>query len=329
MANNSNSNSNKLAKGTNKPSTNNLANSVNTTSKLGKSNNTTTKLGKSNTNSGSSNTNTNSNLSSLSSDSNSSIFNDLESKMSNVTKPKSNTVMIVGVVILVIVLAVAGYFIYKYYTKTNRSYIVTKQFIPSIHDASIDKRINYSSVPESSQGNEYNINVWLYVNDYVYRKDEDKCILYKGDVIGALTNAEVENNVNTKCNPSIWLLKNVNTLRVLIGLETKYGASDCNMTESVCGSNVVDSETCDIPNFPLQKWVNLNVSLRSNVLDIFMDGSLVKSCILEGFPIINKGDLYICKDGGFNGYVSNMKYSNKALPSSDISKIYRSGPTLN
>ena len=59
------------------------------------------------------------------------------------------------------------------------------------------------SIPESSQGNEYNINMWVYVNDYVYRKDEDKCILYKGDVVGALNNAEVENNVNTKCNPCL------------------------------------------------------------------------------------------------------------------------------
>jgi len=236
--------------------------------------------------------------------------------------------MIIGIVVLVIVLAVAGYFIYKHYKQTRTSNVVTKQFIPSIHDASIDKRINYGSIPESSQGNEYNINCWIYVNDYVYRKDEDKCILYKGDVIGALTNAEVENNVNTKCNPSIWLLKNVNTLRVLIGLETKYSKTDCNLTESVCGNNVVDSETCDIKNFPLQKWVNLNVSLRSNVLDIFMDGNLVKSCILEGFPIINKGDLYICKDGGFNGYISNMKYSNKALSTNDINKNYSNGPTL-
>ena len=109
--------------------------------------------------------------------------------------------MIVAVVVLVIILVVAGYFFYKYYKGNPRSFVVTKQFIPSIHDASIDKRINYGSIPESSQGNEYNINMWVYVNDYVYRKDEDKCILYKGDVVGALNNAEVENNVNTKCNP--------------------------------------------------------------------------------------------------------------------------------
>ena len=76
------------------------------------------------------------------------------------------------------------------------------------------------------------------------------------------------------------------------------------------------------------KGVNVNISLRSNVLDIFLDGNLHKSCILGGFPIINKGDLYICKDGGYNGYLSNLRYSNKALPSGEIAKIYKNGPSL-
>jgi hypothetical protein len=274
-------------------------------------------------NSNNSNSNSNSN-----SNNNLSNIANITNKVNSVKSESSDTIIYVGIGILIIILAVAGYFIYRHYNTTRKSAIVTKNFIPLIHDSSIDKRINYGSIPESSQGNEYNVNMWVYVNDYVYRKDEDKCILYKGDVIGTLNNAEPENNINTKCNPSLWLLKNVNTLRVLIGLETKYDSNkDCNQTLQACGE-VIDSETCDIENFPLQKWVNVNISLRSNVLDIFLDGNLHKSCILGGFPIINKGDLFICKDGGYNGYLSNLKYSNKALPSGEIAKIYKNGPTL-
>ena len=200
-----------------------------------------------------------------------------------------------------------------------------------IHDATIDKEINYGSIPESSQGNEYNINMWVYVNDYVYRNGEDKCILYKGDKIGTLNNGNPDSNENTKCNPSVWLLKDVNTLRVLIGLETSYDSNkDCNQnsaTTQACGE-VIKSETCDIEHFPLQKWVNVNISLRSNVLDIFLDGHLHKSCTLSGFPIINKGNLYICPDGGYNGYLSNLSFSNKALSTKTIVKKYKNGPTI-
>ena len=59
-----------------------------------------------------------------------------------------------------------------------------------------------------------------------------------------------------------------------------------------------------------------------------MDGDLVKSCILSGSPLSTKGDMHVCQDGGFNGYLSNLKYSNKPLSTSTISSIYKSGPTL-
>ena len=331
MANNNNSNKGSKPGGNNRGNNrgNRNNNNLNLNSLLGNNNSNNN-----NSNNNSNNNNSNNNNSNNNNSNNNNLFNNnnntprSSSKSTPASSGSSSTIIIVGVIILAIVLAVAGYFIYKHYKTNRKSQIVNKNFIPLIHDASIDKRINYGSIPESSQGNEYNINMWVYVNDYVYRKDEDKCILYKGDVIGALNNGSPEDNVNTKCNPSVWLLNNVNTFRVLIGLETTYESKlDCNRTAQACGE-VIESETCDIENFPLQKWVNVNISLRSNVLDIFLDGTLHKSCILSGFPIINKGDLYICKDGGYNGYLSNLKYSNKALPTGEIMRIYKNGPTL-
>ena len=243
-------------------------------------------------------------------------------------KGGSQTIVIICSILLIIILVVAGYFLYKFVKGKKRSVETTKQFIPYIHDATVDKTLNYGSIPESSQGNEYNINFWIYINDYTYRKDEDKCILYKGEKIGTLNNANIENNVNTKCNPGVWLLKNVNTLRVVIGLDTKYGRQNCSQTNPVCNDSVIDTEVCEIPHFPVQKWVDVNISLRNNVLDIFMNGTLKKSCILSGFPTITKGDMFVCHDGGFNGYISNMKYSNKTLAVSKIEQMYKNGPTL-
>ena len=157
----------------------------------------------------------------------------------------------------------------------------------------------------------------------MYGKSEDKCILYKGNYNGALLNEEEHQN----CNPGIWLLKNKNTLRVNIGWRN-FLPRRCATTKASECVNVSQVESCDINNFPLQKWVNLNVSLRSNVSDIYMDGDLVKSCILSGSPLSTKGDMRVCQDGGFNGYLSNLKYSNKPLSSNTISSIYRGGPTV-
>ena len=216
--------------------------------------------------------------------------------------------------------------------QASPSELVTKQFIPYIHDASIDKRISNGSIPRSSEGNEYNINFWIYVNDYSVRKAEDKCILYKGETPeGPLNDASIDaasGNPNLTCNPGIWLLKNVNTFRIIIGLETNYNQDECGPTPQVCQSGAQDVDICEIENFPLQRWVNVNVTMRNNVIDIFFDGALKKSCILRGFPILSNNDMLICPDGGFNGYISNMKYSNKALSIKKIESMYNSGPTL-
>ena len=93
--------------------------------------------------------------------------------------------MIIGIVLLVIILIVLGYFIYNYYTN-KKSMKTSKLLIPYIHDASIDKVFTNSNLPVSLSGNEYNINMWVYVNNYTYRQNEDKCILFKGLITGKL-----------------------------------------------------------------------------------------------------------------------------------------------
>lgn len=251
----------------------------------------------------------------------------VNSRANTNTKGSSSTIFIVIAAICgIIILAVAGYFLYRYMQGGESSELVTKQFIPYIHDASIDKQINSGSIPASSSGNEYNINFWLYVNDYSLRKSEDKCILYRGETpVGKLDNADGTDNIN--CNPSVWLLKNVNTLRIMVGLETNYAKDEC-VTGQACQSGAQDVNYFDIEHFPLQKWVAVNITMRSNVIDVFYDGDLKHSFILEGYPVLSDGNMLVCRDGGFNGYISNLKYSNKALPVSTIRAMYKSGPTL-
>ena len=176
------------------------------------------------------------------------------------------------------------------------------------------KKIRSGLIPGSSQGNEYTYNFWIYVNDYTYKYNEDKCIMYKG----------METD-QSSANPGIWLLPNTNTLRVQIGLET--GIDKC--APGLDGEDENEAvDVCDVEDIPLQRWLNFNVSLYNSSLDIFMNGKLHKSCHLKGFPKVNKGHMHICNNGGFNGYISNVKFTNKALPLTMVEGIYKSGPSL-
>ena len=253
----------------------------------------------------------------------------------NISGDNYNTIIIV--IVVLILLAVVAYFLYKYLNSYKASSSVDKVFIPYIHDAKESKRFPNGSIPKSTQGNEYNYNLWVYVADYSHRNEVDKCILYKGEVRDSvLDNAQnTPDNGNRMGNPSLWLLRKNNTLRVQIALETRTDE------RAACGDNAapntntntnnqdtVNSHTCDIEHFPLQRWVCVNLSLTNNIVDISFNGDLVKSCMLPGAPIINNSDLLVCPSGGFNGFLANLQVSDKALGSEEIKSIYEKGPTL-
>ena len=118
---------------------------------------------------------------------------------SNSDKSNKKLILIICGILAAVLLIVLIYFLYKYYKDKKQSYEITKQMIPYIHDASIDKRFNYSSLPMSSEGNEYNINFWIYINDYTHNKGKDKCILYKGNL--PIGNLDASQQQNIYANP--------------------------------------------------------------------------------------------------------------------------------
>jgi len=56
-------------------------------------------------------------------------------------------------------------------------------------------------------------------------------------------------------------------------------------------------------NFPIQKWVNLVVSVDNQIVDIYMDGKLVKSSNIA-HPTPSSWGL---SSGTFNGYITKFK----------------------
>jgi len=285
---------------------------------------------------------------------------------------KKDYTKIIIIVLAVIIAAVLAFVAYKYITSKKVVGIKTNQLVPYIHDGKTMARFSFGNIPVGTERNSYNYNLWVYVNDYDYRSGEDKCLLFKG-----LSGKSVH-DLDTNENPGVYLLKNTNTLRVLINLETSYkdneDKANCNseteeveeiteivsaptdplannalvgeaaeaaeaaegeveLLETFVGHHPDDGlkngcDHCDIEHFPLQKWVSVNIAVTENVLDISLDGKLVKSCILTGSPKVNDNDLLVCPEGGFNGFISNLKVSSKALSVKDIKSHYDKGPTL-
>ena len=88
------------------------------------------------------------------------------------------------------------------------------------------------------------------------------------------------------------------------------------------------NEQVTIPDIPLNKWVNVIIRVEGDTLDVYINGGLDRRHQLGGVPKQNYGDVYVTMNGGFNGYVSCLRYFDKALQPGDIQQILHKGPCL-
>ena len=88
-------------------------------------------------------------------------------------------------------------------------------------------------------------------------------------------------------------------------------------------------EDIEIPGIPLNKWVNVIIRCTANnILDVYINGRLTKRQQLSGVARQNYDDVYVALQGGFPGFISNLKYFNYAIGTGEIDSIIRNGPNL-
>jgi len=96
------------------------------------------------------------------------------------------------------------------------------------------------------------------------------------------------------------------------------------VTKSAIGE---DYTNCVVQDIELQKWINLTFSINTNSIDIYINGELVKSQILNGVAYIkNTNSVFISPNGkGFNGFNSKFKYWTYYMNPREVKNIYKQG----
>jgi hypothetical protein len=102
---------------------------------------------------------------------------------------------------------------------------------------------------------------------------------------------------------------------------------------NAAGGNIVEVpgiyDDIEIPGVPLNKWVNIIIRCSANnIMDVYINGRLVKRKQLRGVARQNYDDVYVALQGGFPGFISNLKYFNYAIGTGEIDSIVRGGPNL-
>jgi len=86
------------------------------------------------------------------------------------------------------------------------------------------------------------------------------------------------------------------------------------------------SMPCVIENVPIQKWVNIIISLYGSTLDTYLNGKLVRTCVLPGVPKVdNNADISVTPNGGFSGWTTAFKYWSDASNPQQAYNIYKAG----
>ena len=84
---------------------------------------------------------------------------------------------------------------------------------------------------------------------------------------------------------------------------------------------------CPIQNFPLQKWVNLIVSAYGRTLDVYIDGKLIKTCVLPGAVAMHNISKIVLTEGSpcFKGMTADLTYWSDASSPQQAYNIYAAG----
>jgi len=138
------------------------------------------------------------------------------------------------------------------------------------------------------------------------------------------TNTTTTNNTNNTNNTTTEDFDNTYSpsLSTSIASQSASAYFDSNRSaNSLVGS-------CVAKMIPLQKWVNVIVSVYNQIIDIYFDGQLVSSCVLKGFPAVSTSDVNVTPNGGFSGKLSRIVFMNTAMTVSSAKRIYYSGPIV-
>lgn len=158
-------------------------------------------------------------------------------------------------------------------------------------------------------GVDYGVQFWMYVSDWDYNFGKEKMILVRKSP--------------TQQSPKITLHPTENSLNVQVMVfPTDQSAGAATPGAGTTG----DSFTCTVENIPLQSWFSVSMTVFQRNLDIYINGRLVKSCVLPGVPKPISGDVLIGDDvNGFSGSVCNVHTYPNMLTPNDAKSFFGKG----
>lgn len=189
-----------------------------------------------------------------------------------------------------------------------------------------------ANLPQIYAGGEYSISTWFYITNWNINKGRNKpfLILSGGapESTGFMTLVMYFGQYTNKLGIRV-SQDNSTTGSATLSYTGDYNAIVSGTSPySDAGG---DFKKCDIETVDLQRWVCVTAVLTGRTLDIYMDGKLSRSCLLDGLFKVD-GDKPTLKLGGrdgFGGLIGVTRAANFAYSPDTVYSYYQQGPFLN
>lgn len=228
-------------------------------------------------------------------------------------------ILVVGISII-IVLQLGRYLISSYYTKeTENPYLVSgiKNASDSLVISQDKEHKSYIPIGRSDDrgGIEFTYSFWMLITDLNnVNEGKWKHVFHKGS-----------ENFYPNRAPGVWIHPNTNKLRV-------YMNTFNNILTNV-----------DVNDIPVKKWFcvhivlsntrtrNLDLDINTDdgiryAIDIYINNEIKNTRRLDSIPRQNDGDLWVNLNGGYNGYLSKLRYYSKAVDAGEVASTVAEGP---
>ena len=188
-----------------------------------------------------------------------------------------------------------------------------------------------------SKGIEFTWSVWLRRFDITARKEGNDYVVQNQHIFskGLHTNtrSRTGDDYNNKYllykeggnGPAVYFLTDNNSTDGKFSNENPQNKLQIVM-------DTVDSvnkyEEVIIDDVPIKKWFHLAIRVQNKIMDVYINGTVTKRVVFENLPRQNYGDVYVCRDGGFSGELSDLRYFDSALNVFQIMNIVYNGPNL-
>lgn len=237
--------------------------------------------------------------------------------------PKKKLIlMIIGMVLAIVLLSILISVLVK---RDQKKSATEKLVIDNLRKGNTPLLITpQEGLPLMNQ-QEYMYNLWIYVAKW--ESGTPRCVFFRGNATTTSTDIIIQ-----EASPSVWIYPDTNNLYIRTEVVDDPSPNYPANVQSCGGNNAATcvQKTCDVPNFPLQKWVNIGLVLYNRTLDVYINGKLARSCVISGIPKVSNGNLYVTLNGssftGFEGYLSRFRIYNHSVQPEEMYKLYLEGP---